>query len=173
MFLYSTLFCFFVVIRDDVNLIAAIVTIVTPIRLSLFLTLSILKRYAIFPKQIMSNSKLLIIVAIVGIAFGGFWYFFGTTSSAPTTPIIPEKPSTTPSASSSCQIIALGDSITAGYELEVNQAYPAQLESLLQSGGYPCTVVNAGVSGDTSKGLLDRLDFALGDTSYQFAILTI
>jgi acyl-CoA thioesterase-1 len=107
------------------------------------------------------------------VAIGGFWYFFGITSSAPKAPIVTANPNTTPSVSSNCQIIALGDSITAGYELEAKQAYPAQLESLLQSGGYPCTVVNAGVSGDTSKGLLDRLDFALGDTTYQFAILTI
>lgn len=60
-------------------------------------------------------------------------------------------------------IVALGDSLTAGYGLPADAAFPAQLETYLKSRGHDWRVVNAGVSGDTSAGGLARLDWALGD----------
>jgi acyl-CoA thioesterase-1 len=98
-----------------------------------------------------------------------------------TKPIVPSTHTKIPSTSShtgvsvttGCRIITLGDSLTAGYNLDVSEAYPAQLEKLLRADGYPCTVVNAGISGDTSKAMLDRLDFTLGNEPYNLAILTI
>ena len=59
------------------------------------------------------------------------------------------------------RIVVLGDSLTAGLGLRVEEAYPAILERHLQDGGYAFDVVNAGVSGDTSAGGLRRLDWAL------------
>lgn len=59
------------------------------------------------------------------------------------------------------RVVALGDSLTAGYGLESHQAYPALLEKRLQAAGFPVQVVNAGVSGDTSAGALSRLDWSL------------
>jgi acyl-CoA thioesterase I len=59
------------------------------------------------------------------------------------------------------KIVALGDSLTAGYGLLENQAYPALLQDHIDSDGYKFEVVNAGVSGDTSAGGLRRLDWAL------------
>lgn len=53
-------------------------------------------------------------------------------------------------------ILALWDSLTAGYWLEISQSYPSKLEDLLSQNGYNYDVINAGVSGDTSKNLLDR-----------------
>ena len=47
-------------------------------------------------------------------------------------------------------IIALGDSLTAGYGLPEDQAYPAQLERKLSELGYNYTLENAGISGDTT-----------------------
>lgn len=78
-----------------------------------------------------------------------YWYYFGSASAVPTPPsgVTSNQITKTPP----CQIITLGDSITAGYELATEKAYPAQLEALLQKNGYPCNVINAGVSGDTSK----------------------
>jgi acyl-CoA thioesterase-1 len=61
------------------------------------------------------------------------------------------------------KVVALGDSLTAGYGLSAEQAYPALLESRLRSAGYEVSVVNAGVSGDTSAGGLRRVDWALDD----------
>ena len=59
------------------------------------------------------------------------------------------------------KIVALGDSLTAGYGLLESQSYPALLQQRLDAEGYKFEVVNAGVSGDTTAGGLRRLDWAL------------
>lgn len=61
------------------------------------------------------------------------------------------------------RILALGDSLTAGYGLAAEAGFPAQLEQALKTEGYDVLVINAGVSGDTSAGGLARLDWALAD----------
>lgn len=58
-------------------------------------------------------------------------------------------------------IVALGDSLTAGYQLPPKQSFPAQLEAALKARGQDVRVVNAGVSGDTAEAGLARLDWAL------------
>jgi acyl-CoA thioesterase-1 len=58
-------------------------------------------------------------------------------------------------------IVALGDSLTAGFELPQDQAFPAMLERALKAEGHDVKVVNAGVSGDTAEAGLARLDWAL------------
>jgi acyl-CoA thioesterase I len=60
-------------------------------------------------------------------------------------------------------ILDFGDSLTAGYGLMPEQAFPAQLEGWLRAHGVPARVVNAGVSGDTTAGGVARLDWALAD----------
>ncbi len=61
------------------------------------------------------------------------------------------------------RLLALGDSLTAGYGLPTDQSFPVQLESALRDKGYEVAVINAGVSGDTTAGGLARLDWALSD----------
>jgi acyl-CoA thioesterase-1 len=58
-------------------------------------------------------------------------------------------------------ILFLGDSITAGYGLELSQAYPALLQEKVDAKGWRFKVVNAGQSGDTSAGGLNRMDWLL------------
>ncbi len=58
-------------------------------------------------------------------------------------------------------ILALGDSLFAGYGVEQSQSYPARLEAALRARGINAKIVNAGVSGDTTAGGLQRLDFVL------------
>ncbi|GIL01498.1 MAG: arylesterase [Alphaproteobacteria bacterium] len=58
-------------------------------------------------------------------------------------------------------IVALGDSLVAGYGLADSQAFPARLQQALRARGHDVTVVNAGVSGDTSAGGLERLDWSV------------
>ncbi|MGE5503727.1 MAG: arylesterase [Actinomycetota bacterium] len=70
------------------------------------------------------------------------------------------------------RILALGDSLTAGYGLAPSEAFPVQLEGALRRQGYDVRVINAGVSGDTSAGGLARLDWALADRP-QAAILEL
>jgi acyl-CoA thioesterase-1 len=59
------------------------------------------------------------------------------------------------------RIVALGDSLTAGYGLDPGDAYPTQLQARVDAAGLDYQVVNMGVSGDTSAGGLRRLDWAL------------
>lgn len=58
-------------------------------------------------------------------------------------------------------IVALGDSLTAGYGLSPGEGFVPQLQRWLDAHGAAATVVNAGVSGDTTAGALARIDWAL------------
>lgn len=68
-----------------------------------------------------------------------------------------------PARAAPVTLLALGDSLTAGYGLPAAEAFPVQLEAALKAKGRDVRVVNAGVSGDTSAGGLTRLDWALAD----------
>ncbi len=61
------------------------------------------------------------------------------------------------------KILALGDSLTAGYGLVKEDAFTSQLQRALKADGLDVTVINAGVSGDTSAGGRARLGWALAD----------
>jgi acyl-CoA thioesterase I len=58
-------------------------------------------------------------------------------------------------------IVALGDSLTAGFGLPQSESFPTKLEAALKAQGKNVSVVNAGVSGDTVSAALARLDWAL------------
>lgn len=59
------------------------------------------------------------------------------------------------------RVIFLGDSLTAGYGLDEDQAFPALVAAELEARGYPIRMVNAGISGDTTAGGASRLDWLL------------
>jgi len=61
------------------------------------------------------------------------------------------------------KIVAFGDSLTSGHRLGPKSAYPSVLESRLKTAGLPFSVVNQGVSGDTSGRALRRLKAALDE----------
>lgn len=58
-------------------------------------------------------------------------------------------------------IAAFGDSLSAGYQLPADAAFPAVLEQALRQKGYDVRVDNAAVSGDTTQGGLERLDWSV------------
>ncbi len=66
-----------------------------------------------------------------------------------------------PKAAGSIQMVVLGDSLSAGYLLPQEAAFPVVLEKALRAEGLQVEVANAGVSGDTSRGGLERLDWAI------------
>jgi acyl-CoA thioesterase I len=67
-------------------------------------------------------------------------------------------------AAAEVRILAFGDSLTQGFGLPEEQGFVPRLEAWLRANGAPdVTVINAGVSGDTSAGGLARIDWALGD----------
>jgi len=55
-------------------------------------------------------------------------------------------------------VVALGASNTAGKGVSPGQAYPAQLETMLRAKGFDVNVINAGISGDTTGGMMARLE---------------
>jgi len=88
-------------------------------------------------------------------------------ATAPQQPAAQQPPKT-----SRPRVVALGDSLTAGLGLPVEQSYPSLLQKLIDDEGLKYEVVNAGVSGDTSAGGLSRLDWAL-DGDVKFLIVAL
>jgi acyl-CoA thioesterase-1 len=75
----------------------------------------------------------------------------GTASSQP-----PAQAATKP-----IKMVVLGDSLSAGLGLAGSAAFPARLQKSLQAKGIAVDIINAGVSGDTSSGGRDRLDWSI------------
>jgi acyl-CoA thioesterase I len=61
------------------------------------------------------------------------------------------------------KLLALGDSLTAGFGLPPEQGFTARLQAALKAKGSDVEVINAGISGDTTAGGLARLDWSLAD----------
>ena len=58
-------------------------------------------------------------------------------------------------------IVVFGDSLAAGFGLDLSEAFPALLQSKIDKAGWNFSVINAGVSGDTTAGGLRRIDWVL------------
>lgn len=72
-------------------------------------------------------------------------------------------PAPAQSAAGPLKLVVLGDSLSAGLGLPAQQAFPQKLQKALQAKGIEVEMVNAGVSGDTSSGGRDRLDWSVPD----------
>nr|WP_307159608.1 arylesterase [Rhizobium paknamense] len=68
-----------------------------------------------------------------------------------------------PVAERQIQLVGLGDSLMAGYQLQGSESLPSQLEKVLHDRGLNVAISNAGVSGDTSEGGLSRVDWSVPD----------
>lgn len=79
----------------------------------------------------------------------------------PSAPPAEEKASASPTPDTRPVILFLGNSLTAGYGLDPQEAFPALIQARLDEAGLRFRVVNAGVSGETSAGALRRLDWLL------------
>src|ERR1700756_4322517 len=64
-------------------------------------------------------------------------------------------------SSSQAQIVALGASVVQGHGVAAGEAFPSQLEAMLRAKGKSYSVSNQGVYGDTTSGVLSRLDSAV------------
>jgi len=85
----------------------------------------------------------------------------------------PAMSASAPDRSALPKIVAFGDSLTAGFGIGLDEAYPAVLQKLLDDEGYAYEVVNAGVSGDTSAGGVRRLDWVLDGRDVEVLILAL
>ena len=61
------------------------------------------------------------------------------------------------------KLAVLGDSLSAGYGLPLQAAFPARLQKALREKGFDVDILNAGVSGDTTSSGRDRLDWSIPD----------
>lgn len=94
-------------------------------------------------------------VALLLAGGGGVWYWF----SNPTVDPVVQSVAPAETSQTAVKIIAFGDSLTAGLGVTQGEAYPAQLETMLNATGYDVVVINAGVSGETTRGNLERANF--------------
>lgn len=78
-----------------------------------------------------------------------------------------------PAAAAPVRILAFGDSLTAGYELPAGQSFADQLQAALKAKGYDATVIQGGVSGDTSTGGKARLDWVLAGARADHVIVEL
>jgi len=85
-----------------------------------------------------------------------------------------QKPLITPKVTTDKpKIIAFGDSLTAGFGLTEKESYPYLLQMKLEADAYNYEVVNAGVSGETSLGGLERVDWVLEQENVEILILEL
>jgi acyl-CoA thioesterase-1 len=70
-------------------------------------------------------------------------------------------------------VLVIGDSLSAGYGIEIDQSWTALLQSKLQSQGYEYRVVNASISGDTTEGGASRIAAALENFNPELVILEL
>ncbi len=70
-------------------------------------------------------------------------------------------------------VLIFGDSLSAGYGIDVDQSWATLLQSRLESVGYEHRVVNASISGETTEGGAARIDSALSEFSPELIILEL
>jgi acyl-CoA thioesterase I len=96
------------------------------------------------------RSVLATMLAILAVVYGGDVMAQGAATSGT-------------NVQKTLRLVVLGDSLSAGYGLPAEAAFPAVLERALKAKGHAVTLVNGGVSGDTMSGGLARLDWTVGE----------
>lgn len=101
----------------------------------------------------------------IGVLAGAF-ALAGCSSEAPAVQDREAQAAETPSANQPVmgperRVLAFGDSLFAGYNVDADDSYPAKLEAALRANGVNARVTNAGVSGDTTSAGLQRFVFTL------------
>lgn len=104
-----------------------------------------------------SGAAVLLATALLGCGDGDR----AGRAEAPPAPAAARAATPTPLPAEVPVVLCLGTSLTAGYGLEPDQAYPALLQRKIDAAGLRFHVINAGVSGETSAGALRRMDWLL------------
>jgi acyl-CoA thioesterase-1 len=106
-----------------------------------------------------TRGMLVLLVALAGLACDR--PSTSTADASPPATATREEPVPAERTRSAPRIVFLGDSLTAGFGLDGNQAFPAVIGRRLSDSGLEAEIVNAGVSGDTTAGGLSRVDWVL------------
>jgi acyl-CoA thioesterase-1 len=117
-------------------------------------------------KRRLSRAAALLLIAVYGLSCSkGSEQRTTATKSTADTPAATASSraadSAPPRRDARMSLVFAGTSLTAGLGLEPDSAYPMLIQRKIDSAGLPFEVTNAGVSGETSAGLLDRLDWLL------------
>ncbi len=96
-----------------------------------------------------------------------------TTEQAAVGPSSASSPSQSTVTAERPIIVMLGDSLTAGYQLPEQDALPEQLQARLDAAAAPATIVNAGVSGDTTRGGLERYDWSVTGANADILLIAL
>lgn len=100
----------------------------------------------------MKNVKIILFISVLFLVLFLIWFFYLRSDKKTTVAKTNEN-------ESAYTIVAFGDSLTAGYGLPLYESYPAQLEERLKTKGLEVNVINAGISGETTKGNNERALF--------------
>ncbi|OFW97050.1 MAG: hypothetical protein A3D94_18875 [Alphaproteobacteria bacterium RIFCSPHIGHO2_12_FULL_66_14] len=100
---------------------------------------------------------------IFGIGYGGFAAAVNSRIAALLALVLCLVAATGHAQSGPVKIAVLGDSLAAGYGVKPDQAFPARLQAALQQRARNVTILNHGVSGDTTAGGVERIDWMLAD----------
>jgi acyl-CoA thioesterase I len=109
--------------------------------------LSMVRSYGTSARAVERRSRIFVHILVLGLALAGVEPGLAQTSAA-----AEAKP---------IKLVVLGDSLSAGYGLPAAAAFPARLQKALKTNGVDVDMINAGVSGDTSSGGRDRLDWSV------------
>jgi acyl-CoA thioesterase-1 len=104
----------------------------------------------------MMGRALLVSAGVIALLLGALVVRSTTTPS-----VQPKQAAKEEAAKKGPEIVVLGDSLSAGWNLAQNEAFPAQLEAALKARGKEVTIVNAAVSGDTAASGLARVDWSI------------
>lgn len=108
-------------------------------------------------------------VALIGSACG----LQSATTAPARTADANAKPTTKIVDPNRKKILAFGDSLTIGLGLTEKESYPSLLQEKLDADGYNYEIINAGMSGDTSAGGLERIDWSLNQPNIEVMILEL
>ncbi len=114
-------------------------------------------------------------IIVLSFLFSAFFFASCNVSTATKqTNSNARRPLATPqNTSDKPKIVAFGDSLTAGFGLLEKESYPYLLQEKLKADSYDYEVLNAGVSGDTSIGGLERIDWVLEQENVRILILEL
>ena len=120
------------------------------------------------------NNTIIRSTAVLSLVFSVFFVSACGVSTAekPTNTRVEKKPPVQ-TVSDKPKIVAFGDSLTAGFGLAEKESYPYLLQERLKADGFDYEVINAGVSGETSLGGLERIDWVLEQENVQILVLEL
>jgi acyl-CoA thioesterase-1 len=127
----------------------------------------------LFPSGILQAVKHSLVIGALGLAA------LVTACGGPAAPAAaPETPApvAAPEAEApraATVVVFLGDSLTAGYGLEPQQALPQQVEAVWKANGFDAVAINAGVSGDTTANGLARFDWSVAEAKPDLVVIAL